>query len=196
MGIRTPPRDHIPCGGVLRLLEFADEIEVWLREGREYTPIKYTNHGLIADYGVGRQPLLQKFDLGLIDLTIGDKPARDADQLIDLTACDTVGAHSIVKLVTLIASHLVIPFAIALRRTSQASSFLFGAVGTLVCGLQRYAFGLGFAANSGLSPTVFQTHDSGRRVAFRFLSQLLDFCRRPRLAGVACRFGHLTLPRL
>jgi hypothetical protein len=32
MGIATPPRDHIPRGGVVRLLELADEIEVWLRE--------------------------------------------------------------------------------------------------------------------------------------------------------------------
>ena len=32
MEIATPPHDHIPRGGVVRLLELADEIEDWLRE--------------------------------------------------------------------------------------------------------------------------------------------------------------------
>jgi len=32
MEIATPPHDHIPRGGVVRLLELAGEIEDWLRE--------------------------------------------------------------------------------------------------------------------------------------------------------------------
>jgi hypothetical protein len=56
-----------------------------------YTSIENPNYGLIADYGVSRQPLLQKLDFGLIDLTIRDKPARDPDQFVDLSRCKLRG---------------------------------------------------------------------------------------------------------